>query len=80
MHCNDTLEYFFKEIKRMVSSETLSSYPDWKISFTVHTYASDKKLGAVISHNNKPIEFFSRRLINPYHNYTMTKYDREGTY
>ena len=41
----------------MVSTETLLSYPYWKIPFTVHTDASDKKLGAVIIYNNKPIEF-----------------------
>ena len=35
--------------------------------------ASDKQLGAVISHNNKPISLFSRRLSNPQRNYTTTK-------
>ena len=49
------------------------SYPDWTIPFKVHTDASDKQLGAVISQNNKPIEFLSRRLINPKHNYTTTE-------
>ena len=41
----------------MVSAETILNYPGWKIIFTVHTYASDKQLGAVISQKNKPIEF-----------------------
>ena len=53
----------------MVSSDILLSYPDWKINFMVHTYASDKQLGDVISHNNKPIELFSRILSNPQHNH-----------
>ena len=39
---NDALENSFKEIKCMVSAETLFSYPDWKIPFTLHTDASDK--------------------------------------
>ena len=56
----------------MVSDETLLSYPDWEIPFTVHTDASDKQLGAVISQNNKPIAFFSRRLGKPQSNYTRT--------
>ena len=30
------------------------------ITFTVHTYASDKQLGFFIGHNNKPIAFFSK--------------------
>ena len=33
----------------MISSETLLNYPDLKIPFTVHTDASDKQVGAVIS-------------------------------
>ena len=42
----------------MVSAKTLISYPDRTIPFTVHTYASDKKVGVVIIQNNKTIEFF----------------------
>ena len=45
----------------MVSPENLLNYADWENPFTVHTYASDKWLGAVISQNNKIIAFFSRR-------------------
>ena len=63
--CNDALESSFKEHKRMVSAEMLLSYPYCKLTFTVHTDSSNKQLGAVISQNNKPIAFFSRRLINP---------------
>ena len=37
----------------MVSAETLLSYPVWKLTFTVHTNASDEKLVAVISQSNK---------------------------
>ena len=70
---NDALETSFKEIKRMVSDETLLSYPYWKIPFTVHTDACDKHLGAVIIQNNKRISFFYRKLSKPQRNYTTTK-------
>ena len=56
----------------MVSAETLLSYPGWKLTFTVHTDASDKQLGAVISQNDKHIAFFSRILRKPQSNYTTT--------
>ena len=49
----------------MVSTETLLSYPYWKIPFTVHTDASDKKLGAVIIQNNEPVTLLSRILSKP---------------
>ena len=54
----------------MVPTETLLSYPDWKITFTVHTDASDKKLGDVIIQNNKTIYLFLRRISIPQPNYT----------
>ena len=57
----------------MVYDERLLSYPDWKITFTVHTYAYDKQLGVVISQNNKTIYFFPRRFSKPQRNYTTTE-------
>ena len=60
----------------MVSAETLLSDPDWNITLTVHTDASDKQLGVVISQNNKPVEFFSIRLSNPQRKYNTTDKER----
>ena len=57
----------------MVYDTALLSYPDCKLPFTVHTDASGKQLGDVISHNNKPIAFFSIILIKPHSNYTTTE-------
>ena len=39
---NDALYIYFQEIKRMVSTETLVSYPFWTTTFTFHTDASQK--------------------------------------
>ena len=52
----------------MLPSDTLLSYPYWKINFTVHTDDSDKHLGAVISQNKRPIEIFLRILSKPQRN------------
>ena len=67
------LEDSFKELKCTVSDETLLSSLYWVIIFTVHTDNSDKLLGAIISHNNEPIVFFSIRLRKPQSNYTTTE-------
>jgi hypothetical protein len=69
----DDLEQAFCNLKKMVSEETLLTYPDWTEPFTVHTDASDYQLGAVISQRNKPIAFFSRRLSKAQRNYTTTE-------
>ena len=65
---NDALEISFKELKSIVSMETLLSYSYWKIPFTVHTDAYDKQIGSAISQNNKPIVFFVRKLSQPQRN------------
>ena len=70
---NDAIKDSLKEINRMVSTEILLSFPDCTILFTVHNGAYDKNLGYVISQNNKPIAFISRRLSKPQHNYNATK-------
>ena len=55
----DDLEQAFCNLKKMISEETLLTYPDWTKPFTIHTDASDYQLGAVISQDNKPIAFFT---------------------
>ena len=55
---NNKLEVAFRYINYMVSEETLLNFIDWNIMFTIHIYASDKHLGAVISQNDKPITIF----------------------
>ena len=56
----------------MVPEETLLSYTDRTIYFTVHTDASDKKLGAVIGRNNEPIYTFYIIVNKSKCNYTTT--------
>ena len=48
---NEYLELALQELKWMVSSKTLLDYPDCRIMFNLHTYASDQQLGVVISQN-----------------------------
>jgi hypothetical protein len=69
----EELERAFLEMKKMVSKEALLTYPDWSKPFTIHTDASDFQLGAVISQNDKPIAFFSRKLNSAQRNYTTTE-------
>ena len=57
----------------MVSAETLMSYMDWNLPFIVHTDASNKQLCAIISQNNKTIDFFYRKLFKPQRSYTKAE-------
>ena len=60
----------------MFYADTLLSYPGFTSPFTAHTCDSDKQLGAVISHNYKPISLFSIILSNTQCNNTTTKKER----
>ena len=63
----------FEALKKMIAKETLLAYPNFNKPFDIHTDASDYQLGAVISQNNKPIAFYSRKLNSAQRNYTTAE-------
>ena len=63
----------FKEIKRIMTKETLLMYPNFNQVFEIHTDASKTQLGAVISQNGKHVAFYSRKLIPAQTRYTTTE-------
>ena len=63
----------FRQMKKIISKETLLAYPDFNEEFVIHTDASDTQLGAVISQKGKPIAFYSRKLKPEQTRYTTTE-------
>ena len=63
----------FLQMKALVAKETILDYPDFSKNFTIHTDASDVKLGAVIMQEVKPLAFYSQKLSKVKINYTMTE-------
>ena len=49
------------------------AYPDFSKPFVIHTDASHYQLGAVISQDDKPIAFYSRKLNDAQTRYTTTE-------
>ena len=49
------------------------AYPDYSEVFEIYTDASSKQLGAVITQKNRPIAFFSRKLTDAQHKYSVTQ-------
>ena len=49
------------------------AFPNVNLKFVIHTDASDRQLGAVISQNGKPIAFYSRKLNSAQRRYTTTE-------
>ena len=60
-------------MQKIISKETLLTYPDFNKPFDIHTDASDVQLGSVISQNNKPIAFYTRKLNPAQTRYTTTE-------
>ena len=60
-------------MKKILSKETLLSYPDFNKPFETHTDASNTQLGAVVSQNGKPIAFYSCKLLPAQTQYTTTE-------
>jgi hypothetical protein len=46
-------------------------FPDFNKVFEIHTDASDYQLGSVISHAQKPIAFYSKKLTTTQRNNTV---------
>ena len=63
----------FDLIKNIIAKEVLLAYPNFNNRFDIHTDASQTQLGAVISQDNKPIAFYSRKLNPAQTRYTTTE-------
>ena len=64
-------QYAFDEIKWVVASDNLLTYPYFNEEFKIHTNASDLQLVAVINHKGKHIAFYSRKLIDAQKSYAV---------
>jgi hypothetical protein len=63
----------FHNMKKITCREVLLAFPDFSKPFGIHTDASHTQLGAVISQDNKPIAFYSRKLNPAQTRYTTTE-------
>ena len=52
----------FKDIKAIMSQETLLAFPDFAKASHVYPDSSDYQLGAVIMQDDRPLAFYSRKL------------------
>jgi transposase InsO family protein len=52
----------FDQVKNAIAKATLLKFPNMNEPFIIHTDASQLQLGGIISQNNAPISFYSRKL------------------
>jgi hypothetical protein len=63
----------FDNLKAAIAKETVLAYPDFLKPFEIYTDASSTQLGAVITQDNRPIAFFSRKLSETQQKYSVTE-------
>jgi hypothetical protein len=63
----------FDEVKAAIAKETVLAYLDFLTPFEIYTDASSTQLGAVITQDNRPIAFFSRKLSKTEQKYSVTE-------
>ncbi len=61
-HLDKVHQRAFDHVKATIAREVVLAYPDYSKIFEICTDASSKQLGAVITQENRPIVFFSRKL------------------
>ncbi len=63
----------FDNVKAAIAKETVLAYPDFSKPFEIYTGVSSTQLGAVITQDNRPITFFSRKLSKMQQKYSVTE-------
>ncbi len=56
------LQRAFDNVKTAIAKETVLAYLDFSKPFEIYTNTSSMQLGAVITQDNRPIVFFSKKL------------------
>jgi hypothetical protein len=72
-HWDEVHQRAFNHLNATFAKDVVLAYLDYSKVFEIYTDASSKQLGAVITQDNRPIAFFSRKLSNMQHKYSITK-------
>lgn len=68
----------FKEVKNMIAQDAMLVHPNFNKPFVVQTDASKEQIGGVVSQDDKPIGFFSRKLSKAQLKYTVMEKELLG--
>ena len=59
---NESVQKSFELVKKRIANEAILAHPDFSKPFDVHADSIKYQLGGVVSQENRPITFFSRKL------------------
>ena len=62
LNWTDKMQIAFDKMKKLMTADALSAYPDHNKCFDIYTNASTRQLHTVITQNRRPVAFFSQKL------------------
>jgi hypothetical protein len=62
-----------QKIKDILAQDTMLTYPQFDKPFIIYTNASEKQIGGVVTQDDKPLGFFSKKLTDTQHQYPVTE-------
>ena len=72
-HWDEVHQKAFNNAKASIAKEVILAFPGFSKVFEIFTDASAKQLGSVITQENLPIAFFSRKLTETQQKYSVTE-------
>eukprot|EP00804_Cyclotella_cryptica_P022857 CCRYP_005057-RA/>CCRYP_005057-RA protein AED:0.35 eAED:0.36 QI:0/0/0/1/0/0/2/0/611 len=72
-HWDNIHQQAFDTVKATIARDVTLAYPDYSQGFEIYTDSSKFQLGAVITQNNRPLAFFSRKLSQAQQKYSVTE-------
>jgi hypothetical protein len=72
-HWIEVHEKAFNDVKAIIARDVALAYPDYSKEFEIYTDAASCQMGAVITQQNRPIVFFSKKLFTTQQKYSVTE-------
>ena len=72
-HWDEEHQKAFDDVKAAIAKDVALAYPDFSKEFEIYTDGSSSQIGAVITQDNRPLAFWSRKLTKTQKKYSVTE-------
>jgi hypothetical protein len=72
-HWDEGHQKAFDDVKAAIAKDVALAYPDFSKEFEIYTDSSSSQIGAVITQDNRPLAFWSRKLTKTQKKYNVTE-------
>jgi hypothetical protein len=72
-HWDEEHQKAFDDVKAAIAEDVALAYPDFSKEFEIYTDGSSSQIRAVITQDNRPLAFWSRKLTKTQTKYSVTE-------